>query len=538
MGRSPRAPVVVLVGVLLLGAALRVVPAPHWHESDPENYAAIAWRLSQGDPAAGRYTGPPHKPDETIGPRAFAIRPGLTVPVSWLMRLFAPTGWTIAAYPLLLGLSEILLAYLLGSLLWNRWAGVLAALAVATLPLAVLHARVLQPDLPAAVLVGWAVYAGLRAMAARRRQGALGLGLGAGLLLGLSWLTKETVVLALPALAGLLAVHFRESRRRVLLVAGTGLCGLLAVVAAESAAYHRTRGDALFRFHELARNFEQCRENFFYRDSPAYGWTESSYRRVLATRLGYSGPRTLLFGVHSLALGFLACCAAVLLWRTRTPRLAAPLTWFGLLLLAFNFGSTSWSHYRPLVPFPHYFYPIVLPAALLLAAGLEVAIRKLRALTPRWPWLPSGGACAVLVLFAVYGGASCRWNVQIRRTPQAFAALAAELPSEAVVATDFRTRFTLSYYRTGVPEFSEQTVSLQDPAAVAKAEYLLVRPQWLAWLRDRYGYEIPTDATPPAELWTLVQTRADLQVFQRTTWPADGATAEDVGRDRRPVRLP
>jgi len=441
------------------------------------------------------------------------------------MRLFPPTAWTVVVYPLLLGLSEILLAYLLGSLLWNRWTGILAALAVATLPLAVLNARVLQPDLPAAVLIGWAVYGALRSMAARRKQQALVFGLAAGLLLGVSWLTKETVVLVLPALAGLLAVHWRENRRRVLLVAGTGLGGLLAVVAAESAAYHQTRGDALFRFNELARNFEQCKENFFYRESPAHGWTDATYGRVLATRLGWSGPRTLLFGRHSMALGFLACCAAVLLWRSRTRRLAVPLAWFILLLLAFNFGSTSVSHYRPLVPSPHYFYPIVLPGALLLAAGAEVAIRKLRALAARWRWLQAGGVCAVLVLFTLYASVSYRWNVQVGRTPLVFAALAAELPSEAVVATDFRTRFTLSYYRTGVPEFSEQTVFLEDPADVKRAEYLLVRPKWLTWLKNRYGYEIPAGATPPQDAWTLVKTRADLQLFRREADPDAGPAA-------------
>lgn len=512
---SPRTALVALAGVLLLGAALRAVPPPHWHESDPENYAAIAWKLAQGNPEAHRYTGPPHKPSEAIGPRAFAIRPGLTVPVSWLMRVFQPTEWAVAAYPLLLGLSEILLAYLLGSLLWNRWAGVLAALAVATLPLAVLNARVLQPDLPAAVLMGWAMYAGLRAMAARRRQGAIELGLAAGLVLGLSWLTKETVVLVLPALAGLLAVHWRESRRRVLLVAGAGLCGLLAVVAAESVAYQRGRGDWLFRFRELERNFEQCKENFFYRESPAYGWTDATYGRVLATRLGWSGPRTLLFGRRSLALGFLACCAAVLLWRRGTPRLAIPLVWFVLLLLAFNFGSTSWSSYRPLVPFPHYFYPMVLPAALLLAAGMQVAMERLRAPAVGWKRLLSAGALALPVLFVFSAGVSYRWTTLVRRTPLAIAALAKELPSEAVVATDFRTRFTLSYHRTGLPEFSRFTVSLEDPADVAGADYLLVRPQWLAWLRDRYGFEIPAAASPSPDDWIQVFDRAGLHLFQR-----------------------
>lgn len=512
-----------LVGVLTVGATLRLVPAPHWHESDPENYAAVAWRMAQGDATAHRYTGPPHKPSEDIGPRAFAIRPGLTVPVSWVMRALRPTVWTVAAFPLLMGLSEILLAYLLGSLLWNRWAGVLAALAVATLPLAVLNARVLQPDLPAAVLIGWAVYAGLWAMAARRRKWALGCGLTAGLLLGLSWLTKETVVLAVPAMAGLLAVHWQRNRRRVLLVAGAGLCGLLAVVVAESVAYQRGRGDAFFRFNELARNFEQCKENFFYRESPAFGWTDATYGRVLATRLGWSGPRTLLFGRSALALGFLACCAAVLLWRKGKPRLAIPLAWFVLLLLAFNFGSTSWTSYRPLVPLPHYFYPMVLPAALLLAAGMQVTMENLWASAVGRKRLLAAGAVALPVLFAIPAGASHRYTTQARQTPLAFSALAAELPSRAVVATDFRTRFTLSYYRTGVPAFSRNTVSLEDPDAVAGAEFLLVRPQWLAWLRDRYGYEIPAAATPSPHDWTLISARAGLQLFQRHTPPNDSA---------------
>jgi len=407
-------------------------------------------------------------------------------------------------------MSEILLAFLFAAKLSNRWVAVVAAMIMATLPIAVMGSRELGADLPAAVLAAWGVYAILNSWGARTTPAIILLGLLAGLLLGASWLTKETLVLMAPAFIALAAMHFRKNRRTVLVGTAACLFGLLAVVAAEAIFYYVVTGDALFRAHEMARNFEQCKENFFYQDSPKYGWAAGKYWQTMMARLLYEGPRVLIMGKSSLGLGALAICGTVYLWRRRVAVLRAPLLWMALLMLSFNFCSTSLAVYRPLVPAPEYSYAIMLPCALLVAAALCDVIKRARGagLIPRLVV-----ASLVIALFAVFVAASIYGNVRAGRAGNAFSSITACLPPSASVVTDYRTRFTLSYYRTGVPDFSDKIVTFEDGPAVATCEYLLLRRDVFEGLN--YRYKIP-DSIDVRKGWRLVQSTGGLQLFRRS----------------------
>lgn len=466
--------------VVAIAAALRVTPLVDWEGGDAENYACIAWRLAQGESVVGQYAGPPHEPDESMGPRAFAIRPAVTVPASWGLAILPPGPWAFSLFPLALGLSEVVLAMLFGRRLWGPKAGLLSGLLVACLPLAVSEARALRADLPAGVLFGWGVFALWVAATTRSTRRALAAGTASGLLLGASWLAKETVVLAVPALAVLAALAIRREGRR----AWPGLlaCGLagLAVLGAEAATYAAKTGDPLFRFHELARNFEQCRENFFYADSPAHGWPEGEYASAVITRLALVGPKQLLFARPTLGIGCLALVAGLVLWRRRDAVVAPILAWLVLLGLAFNFGSTSLSEYRPVVPASTYFYPIVLPACLLCGAAASA-------------W---SGSRVVRTGFAaivtIAGLLSLAVNTRDREPMARLRATAATVPDGARVTIDFRGTTAWSYIRRGTPEVGADVVPFETVKQPDAIDYLVVREGTIAFLHDNYLYQPPS----------------------------------------------
>jgi hypothetical protein len=466
--------------VLLTAAALRTLPPVDWEGGDAENYACIAWRLADGERVIGIYSGPPHEPDETIGPRAFAIRPAVTVPASWLLTWLPPVPWVFTAWPLLLGLSEVALAILFGRALWGPRAGLLAALLVACLPLAVSEARALRADLPAAVFLGWGVFALWNGAKAPRTASQIALGTGAGLMVGASWLAKETVALAMPALAMVALLSIRRHGARAALAPVACVLAGVAVLAAEALVYSAKVGDPLFRFHELARNFQQCRENFFYADSPAHGWPEGGYTSAVLTRLVIAGPTQLLFARPTLGIGFLALVAGIALWRRKDPSVVPILAWLVSLGLAFNFGSTSLSEYRPIVPASTYFQPIVLPACLLCGAAASA-------------W---SGSRVVRTGFAaivtIAGLLSLAVNTRDREPMARLRATAATVPDGARVTIDFRGTTAWSYIRRGTPEVGADVVPFETVKQPDAIDYLVVREGTIAFLHDNYLYQPPS----------------------------------------------
>lgn len=467
------------LAVLALGLALRVLPPVDWEGGDAENYSCIAWRLAGGEGAIGSDSGPPHEPGESIGPRAFAIRPAVTVPASWLLRAWAPAPWVFALYPLALGLSEIVLAIAFGRRLWGPKAGLLAGLLVACLPLAVSEARALRADLPAATFLGWGMFCLWTGTTASRTGSRVGLGLLSGILFGMSWLAKETIVLAAPAIACVGILLARREGVRGWIALGCCVGAGLLVLGAEAAAYAARTGDPLHRFHELARNFEQCRENFFYADSPAHGWPEGGYAKAVLTRIAIAGPKQILFARPMLGLGFLGMLAGFILWRRNDASAVPVLAWLVLLALAFNFGSTSLTEYRPVVPASTYFQPIVLPACLLCGALVAARIGS------RWV---RGGVAAFLVAAGVL---SIAVNVEDRQATARLRHWAGTLPDEARVAIDFRGTVTWSYLREGTPAVGPETVAFEAIRGPDEVDFVVVRGDALEFLRGNYRYEPP-----------------------------------------------
>src|SRR5262249_31284218 len=158
---------------------------------------------------------------------------------------------------------------------WGVGAALIAAALGAIVPIDIEMASRLLPDLPAAFWIGVGVILLYRGLTTPGRPSRFAYGTAAGLALGVSWLTKETVVFVLPFVATYLVWHAWRSREaRVLIL---GLAGAFAaVVVVESLLYGAATGDVLFRAHQTERNFEM-QHMWFFSEGSDYGWTGGGY---------------------------------------------------------------------------------------------------------------------------------------------------------------------------------------------------------------------------------------------------------------------
>jgi hypothetical protein len=345
-------------------------------------------------------------------------------------------------------------------------------------------------DMPAAVLAAWAILAFMTGAATSSAFRSATYGAMAGVLLGWSWLSKETLLLMAPALAAVAvaAPASGETRRRTTIVAAAA--GLMAVVACESMAYAHLTGDWMFRVHELSRNFEQCRENFWYQTSASLNHSGLGMGGSLAERLLLAGPTAIMLSRPSMCICLCALLStAFARWRGH-PQAVVPLCWLAALALAFNFGSTSLSAYRPLPPFSHYLYPLVLPGVLVIAGVLAAELDTTGATmgyARRRAWLLS----MIASMGLTYAAAAVAVNWRNSQATNDLIQAARVLPASACVATDFRSRLTLSLFMTGTPELGACVVSYEDCADMGTADYLVVIPERLRYLAGQYGYEPP-----------------------------------------------
>ena len=207
-------------------------------------------------------------------------------------------------------------------------------------------------------------------------------------------------------------------------------------------------------------------------------------------------------------------CGGLLLWRWKLRPVGVPLLWLILALVGFNFVSTSLSTYRPLIPSVIYSYPVVLPAVLLVAATVAWGIRGIRNARTRYGPVASVAAWSLLALFAAYAAGALSLNRRECGKHEGLCEMAGHIRPGATVMTDYRTRFTLSYCLTGVPEASERILRFEDADGQRQPEYLLLRPAMVENLCKRYGYEMPACACAD-EGWEPVCSGGGCQLFRR-----------------------
>jgi 4-amino-4-deoxy-L-arabinose transferase-like glycosyltransferase len=226
--------VTVLLAVTGLALLLRLIIFQGFLGGDDSTYIRDARLLAQGHFIPGS--------------NQWDVRIGIIAPTALALRLFGLHEWNIVLYPLCLSLLSLPLIYFLGQAFCCRQVGVLAALLLACFPQDIFYATSVYPDLPGAfwgALAVLLVYLSREAAPAARR---MGLAVGCGLAMAVSYLTWEAYVAFVPiCLLTLWGDRAPDTLRKACVILAIPAC----TVAIESLAYWRLVGNPLFRLAAL-----------------------------------------------------------------------------------------------------------------------------------------------------------------------------------------------------------------------------------------------------------------------------------------------
>jgi hypothetical protein len=487
------------VFVILLFSVLvaRVLFFQGYDRSDPRHYSLLADELSRG------VLHIPHIPEDT-SPPVFYVRLGVYVPVAALIKLFGLSEIVLVAYPFAISLLSCVLAYFFARKLFAPLEGLIVFALLALLPYDVKFASILVPDAVAAFWANLALYLLWRAVDAGTLKIGSAWAVLSGLLFGLSWLCKESVVYLAPfvivlALFGGGGFSFKGRFSLLVWLA----IGSLSVLGGELFFYFIRTGDALFRLHETERNYLVTSVWFFDSASPFYGWSEGGYLKAVLKRILYTGPQGIFLSKSFLYLPLLALLGVA--WGAfvgvRRHVHVMVLIWFAILVFMFNFMSSSFDSYRPLILHQRYLYPILLPSVLLFSGFLGYLLRggdDLRLDTERLFWGLMIGAGILLLCAKMF--------IHLDRTMLMERHVSRALKVADVVYTDEGTAHSLLFFRenrlSGVSDLNRSWDKM-NVSDFPVGAYVLINVRQLKSL-ESYKQEIPSFARRPPDNWRKV----------------------------------
>jgi len=352
---------VALALILAGGACLRLESFIGFgYQGDDVEYAQLAHRiLSGGFLRAHEETAP-----------IYPVRIGILAPAAAAFKIFGVSEQALGAFPFLISLLSILLAYLAGRMFFGERVGVVAALLQALLPIDVRYGTLLYPDPPGALFLNVGillVFLGER-QSLRPRQAVAGA--LAGLCLGLSWLCKEAVLFSLPFVAGYLLWLLCRERRHVAMGVWMAV-GFAAVVGTEAGLYAWYVSDPLYHFHAIERHSRNPWATPWF-------WPVDASWGQLGARLFRDGPETILLSTRFGLVTAVATLAVGYALYKGLRSYAFVGAWFVYHALIFNFGSHSLRSYMPLPTSDRYLWPLLLPAMLLTAAFIDTLLEDRR----------------------------------------------------------------------------------------------------------------------------------------------------------------
>jgi hypothetical protein len=487
------------VFVILLFSALvaRVLFFQGYDRSDPWHYSFLADELSRG------VLHIPHIPEDD-SPPVFYVRLGVYVPVAALIKLFGLSEIVLVAYPFAISLLSCVLAYLFARKLFAPLEGLIAFALLALLPYDVKFASILVPDAVAAFWANLALYLLWRAVdAASFRIGSV-LAVLSGFVFGLSWLCKEAVVYLAPfviVLALFGGGGFSLKGRFSLLV--WLAIGSLSVLGGELFLYFVRTGDALFRLHETERNYLVTSVWFFDSASPFYGWSEGGYLKAVLKRILYTGPQAIFLNKSFLYLPlfvFLGVAWGAFVGVRRHVHVMV-LIWFAILVFMFNFMSSSFDSYKPLILHQRYLYPILLPSVLLFGGFLGYLLKGgdvLRLDTERLFWGLVIGTGILLLCAKMF--------IHLDRPLLMERHFSRVLNITDVIYSDVRTANSLLFFRenrlSGVSDLNRSWGKMNVSDFPVGAYVLINVPQLKR--SEFYKEEVPSFAWRPPDNWRKV----------------------------------
>src|SRR5919199_3562624 len=224
----------VLLAVTSLALLLRLIIFQGFLGGDDATYIRDARLLAQGHFIPGS--------------NQWDVRIGIIAPAALALRLFGLHEWSIVLYPLCLSLLSLPLIYFLGKAFCCRQVGLLAALLQACFPQDIFYATAVYADLPGAFWGALAVLLVYLSKAAASPVRRMGLAVGCGLALAVSYLTWEAYVAFVPiCLLALWGDRAPDTLRKACVVVAVPVC----TVAIESLVYWRLTGSPVFRLAAL-----------------------------------------------------------------------------------------------------------------------------------------------------------------------------------------------------------------------------------------------------------------------------------------------
>jgi len=494
----------ILLLILLIAVFLRVKLYTGFIPLDDAEYAKIAFQISQGTFSRQDYAGPP----------VFPLRIGIVLPTAFLFRIFGPSEWSMAIYPLALSLSILVLVFFFTSRLFNYFAGLGAAAIWAFLPKEMEISTMLRPDLPAtfyAFLGVFVIYSARRA-GMRNRLISFAFGAVGGLSFGAAWLCKSSVLYFIPFCLILILYDLkRDFNKNAAIWSGVAL-GSILVFGGESIFYFLQTGDWLFRVHEIDRNYILYPEWFFVEGS-RFGVAEgASYLKGLIKRLFLDGPSMIFLNITFLYLPFFGLLACLHAWLWKDQRFYFMTFLFASLIIMFNFATTSLTSYKPLPLFIRYFYPLCFPAAVLTSGLLSKLIiqPRINSQNGRTKERLFWGCVLAAIIIIIVGYSTFRGIRGRSQTWSAAEKAVAHLlgPSDRLY-TDPLSKNGIEFFgnyssKVNIINYSELPVDKKIPYG----SYLLVNKSYNEWLKinkgtwlNKDGFQLPHVVKNPPKTW-------------------------------------
>ena len=402
-------------------------------------------------------------------------------------------------YPLLISIMSIALLYYCTRYFFGHRAGLIGAFIFAFLPIDITNATRLLPDMPAAFYGSFGITCILFFLntTTQHRLIPLSGGIIAGVLFGLSWLCKESIVYYVPFCLALVVMTIKKDFHRNIVIWIGVAAGSLSVLLVESIAYYNLTGDLTFRFHEIERNYREL-ENGFFTEGSKFGWDEgSSYTKALLKRLFIVGPETIFLNSQFLFTPFLGLIASLYAAYSRERSFLIPALWMITLAVMFNFSSSSTSSYTPLVLFNRYLYPVFFPAIILTGGFFDRLLFaknkedenhiSAEAVRERFFW----GAIFALLFIIITGYQTLNY-IRHAKIPQGWAQegriLSAILSPSDRIYTDILNMKSLEFFwkypkKMEIIDFE----GMQPTNDIPAGSYILTHPGAINWLEVNAG---------------------------------------------------
>jgi len=484
-----------------MALAIRLLAFQGYSDSDPRDYTLLAFDLSHGQIHVPGYEGSP----------VFPLRWGVYTPVALLFKVFGVSEITIAIYPLVMSLLGIILGYAFGRMLWGPLAGLIASFLLSVIPMDMTASTILYPDHIAAIWANAGMFLLFGALHIKRTRLALLVGIFSGLAFGFSWLCKESVAYLVPIVAIILFLPLitPNLKLRISVIVAISI-GAISVLAVEAISYYILTGDVLFRLHETERNYRQSSMWFFTKDSPYFGWTGSRLN-ALAYRLFWQGPKVLLGSSALAAVGAFGCLSVLIIFLKKLCYRWFILAWIGGILFIFNFGSSSFKEYIPLVPFARYLYPLVFPACLAIAGAITaLAVGSFDTPRPQIVW-----SIVLFILFLCFDFARLPHNTWEKSEPVR-RKVASQLRTDDLVFSDYRSASSITFYRFNKLYSDKRTIPYEgvSAASIPTGAYIFIDKNTTDFLEKSYKYEKMKFEDNPSENWKVIWREGNATLFR------------------------